>query len=168
MRTIFKIIGFVQIVLFCYNYFFVPQMCFSEIDGPSEVDHIREIDWHQQTEQEIFFGPVETMPRFPGCEEDLLSKRELKTCADQKLLDFVHSNTRYPKGKESAEGMVIVQFNIEKDGSITDQKIMKDVAPGFGEEVIRVIHLMPKFIPGTQNGKLVKMRFTLPVRFRLE
>ncbi len=118
--------------------------------------------------QEETFQVVEEMPRFPGCEEEPKKKRY--DCSTDKLLAFIYENIRYPEEakRDSVEGTVVVQYVIQKDGSITETRIAKSIGGGCDEEVLRVVGLMPKWEPGRQRGRAVRVRYTLPVKFRLE
>jgi TonB family protein len=115
------------------------------------------------------FKVVEEMPRFPGCEE-MADKNERNKCSQQKLLEFLFANVKFPKdaAEKGFEGLVVVKFVVEKDGSIHDADILKGVEGGCGEEVLRVVYTMPKWIPGKKDGKSVRTEFKLPVRFALE
>lgn len=120
-------------------------------------------------EEERIFKVVEQMPRFPGCEDKGLNKKERKICSDEKLVDFISRNIVYPEiaRKNGIEGRVILKFMVEKDGSITRVKVLREPGGGCGQEAERVIKMMPKFIPGMQRGKTVKIWFTMPVSFKL-
>ena len=103
-----------------------------------------------------FFGCIqETLPSFRGGEREL-SK-------------FIKSNLVYPQKAKSAgvEGQVFVEFYVEKDGSITVGRVLHGIGYGCDEEALRVIGLMPKWEPGTQSGKRVRVRHTLPITFVL-
>lgn len=88
------------------------------------------------------------------------------------LYAFLKANIQYPEEakKDSIEGRVFVQFVIEKDGSINPQtiRVLRDIGGGCGEKVKRVIQLMPRWIPGRQNGKVVRCNYNLPVTFKRE
>jgi TonB family protein len=104
-----------------------------------------------------FFGCIqETMPSFRG--------------GEQKLMEFIGNNVVYPKEAIEAgiEGRVFVEFYIEKDGTVTDGKVLKGIGYGCDEEALRVIGLMPKWSPGMQRGKAVRVRYTLPINFKLD
>ncbi len=122
----------------------------------------------EEPEEAPIFKIVEDMPRFAGC-ENVHKKEERNECSQQKLLEFIYSNIKYPElAKETRiEGVVVVQFVVEKDGSITDVKIMRDIGGGCGEEAVRVVKMMPKWIPGKQRGRPVRVLFNLPIRFKL-
>ena len=104
-------------------------------------------------QDEDYVITVEQMPEFKG-----------------DLLKFLSKKVRYPKSalENKIEGKVIVQFIIEKDGSISNVEIVKKAGWGMDEEAIRVIKLMPNWKPGKQNGKAVRVLFTLPINFKLK
>lgn len=105
----------------------------------------------------IFMGViVDLMPSFPG-----------GTAA---LMKFLSENVKYPEQaeKESIQGRVVCKFDVGEDGSISDITVAKSVDPLLDAEAVRVIELMPKWIPGKQNGQPSKASFTLPITFRLE
>ena len=98
---------------------------------------------------------IETMPEYPG--------------GMGELMKFMQRNVRYPKEaqEQGKQGRVVVQFVVEKDGSITDAKIAKSVDPQLDAEALRVVNAMPNWTPGKQRGKEVRTYFTIPVTFRL-
>lgn len=102
------------------------------------------------------FSVVEQMPEYPG--------------GMRAGLEFMARNLRYPTKAQEAgkQGCVIVQFVVRKDGSLSDFKVLRPVAPWLDAEAIRVISTMPKWKPGMQDGKPVSVKFTLPVTFMLE
>ena len=114
------------------------------------------------------FKVVEEAPTFPGC-EGVADKKERKSCADSKLMAFIYENIKYPPTarENNITGMVVVQFVVEPDGSISNIKALRDVGGGCGEEAIRVIKKMPRWNPGKQRGRPVRVMFTLPVKFKL-
>ena len=116
------------------------------------------------------FTFVEEMPRFPGCEDADLTKKEKKACADKALLEFLGTKINYPKMARAngIEGTVALQFVVEKTGQISDIKIVKEIGGGCGKEVVRVVNKMPNWIPGKQRGREVPVRYTLPVKFNLQ
>jgi protein TonB len=119
------------------------------------------------------FKIVEEMPRFPGCETAGLSIAEKKSCADRKLLEYLYSEINYPAmaRENNIEGMVVVGFVVNADGSITDIQVLRDIGAGCGEEAMRVVKKMnqlpEKWIPGKQRSVPVRVMFTLPIRFKL-
>lgn len=98
----------------------------------------------------------ETMPYFPGGQE--------------LLLKYLAVNIKYPASavKAKKQGRVIVTFIVQKDGSVTHAKIAKSIDPELDAEALRVVRGMPKWIPGTQFGKPVNVKYTLPVKFSLQ
>ena|GEM_PF-3510298 len=120
------------------------------------------------------FKVVETMPRFPGCEDEELSDKEKEDCAKQTMLEFIYSNLRYPAEarENNIDGMVVSQFLILKNGDIGQAQITRDIGSRCGNAVLWIINRMnytcDKWVPGSQRGEPVKVQYTLPVRFRLE
>ena len=123
--------------------------------------------------EEEIFKVVEQMPRFPGC-EDKKTDKERAECAKIKMLEYLYSNLKYPglARENGVEGQVVIQFVVEKDGSIKDIVILRDIGAGCGEAAQNVINSMnnmgQKWTPGKQRGRPVKVLFTLPVRFKIE
>ena len=105
---------------------------------------------------EKLFDVVEEMPSFPG--------------GDRKLMEYLSENIRYPEECEEicVQGRVIVSFIVEKDGSISNVKVAKSLDPLLDKEAVRVVSGMPKWIPGRQNGVAVRVRYIIPVTFRLQ
>lgn len=120
---------------------------------------------------EEIFKIVEVMPFFAGCEE-IEDKDERKICSDKNIITFINSNIRYPEGarKQGIEGTAVVRFVIGEDGKITTDKnsVLRDPGAGIGKEALRIVNIMPDWIPGKNEGKPVKVQFTLPIRFILE
>jgi TonB family protein len=120
------------------------------------------------------FKVVEEMPRFPGCEDQGLSGEELQKCANQKLLQYIYTNLKYPKEAREAgiQGRVVAEFIITKEGFIESVNILRSIGGGADEEVVRVIGSMnemeERWIPGKQRGKKVNVAFTIPVSFKLD
>ena len=102
------------------------------------------------------FDMVEQMPTFPGGQQELMS--------------YLGKNIKYPTiaQENGTQGRVIIQFVVERDGSITDVRVARGVDPYLDKEAVRVVKSMPKWIPGKQNGKAVRVKFTVPVMFRLQ
>ncbi len=138
------------------------------ISGCSKDEDMEAIEdsCHEDGVQEIF-TVVEQMPRFPGCEDMGLSNDELYDCASDKMLEFVYDNLEYPIEAfiNDIEGTVVIRFSVDTDGSVCNPKTLKTLDYGTAEEAIRVIRLMPDFIPGRQRGEPVKVYRNLPVRF---
>ena len=109
-----------------------------------------------EVEDDAIFVVAENAPEFPGGSDSLYA--------------YIARNIKYPETakKEKIEGRVFVTFVVEKDGRITGERILRDIGGGCGEEVLRVIRTMPKWKPGTQDGKPVRVQFNLPVAFELQ
>lgn len=107
-------------------------------------------------EENKVFEIVEQMPMFPG--------------GDAALMDYLRSNTHYPTvaAENGVQGRVVVGFVVERDGSITDVKVIRGVDPSLDKEATRVVKSMPKWNPGKQNGSAVRVKFQVPVTFRLQ
>ncbi|MDY4968068.1 MAG: TonB family protein [Prevotella sp.] len=107
-------------------------------------------------EENKVFDVVEQMPSFPG--------------GPSALMAYLSSHVKYPAVAEEngIQGRVTVQFVVEKDGSVTDVKTMKSVDPSLDREAERVVKSMPKWIPGKQNGSAVRVKYFVPVVFRLQ
>lgn len=101
------------------------------------------------------FEIVEQNPMFPG--------------GNEALMKWLSKNLKYPASAQEngIQGRVLVQFVVNKDGSIVEPKVLRSVDPALDKEALRVVSTMPKWQPGKQRGKTVRVRFTLPVTFRL-
>lgn len=110
----------------------------------------------ESSDDDEVFVIVEDSPEFPGGMDSLYA--------------FLGANIHYPAEakKDSIEGLVFVQFVVEKDGSIYNIRVLRDIGGGCGEEVVRVIKMMPKWQPAKQRGTPVRCQFNLPVKFSLE
>ena len=98
----------------------------------------------------------EEMPEFPG--------------GMQECMKWLGKNIKYPTTaqEKGIQGRVIVQFVVERDGSITEPKVVRGVDPDLDKEALRVISIMPNWKPGMQKGKAVRVKYTLPVAYRLQ
>ncbi len=121
---------------------------------------------------------VEEMPRFPGCEH-LDTTLEVKMeCAEASLINFMYSHIQYPfeARQNGNEGMVVLGFIVEKDGFISNPHVVKDIGGGCGDEALRVLNGMNNALaeakmrwrPGFKDGQPVRMKYNLPIRFRLD
>lgn len=110
----------------------------------------------EEPEEQTIFEVVENMPEFKGGQAALMS--------------YLAKNIKYPTiaQENGTQGRVIVQFVVNKDGSIVDAKVVRSVDPYLDKEALRVINSMPKWTPGMQRGKPVRVKFTVPVMFRLQ
>ncbi len=119
-------------------------------------------------EERDVFVAVEEMPRFGDCEES--GRGKLDDCSTQKLLAFLAEEIEYPTiARESnIVGRVIAEFVVEKDGKVRQVKILRDIGGGCGQETVRVLKKMPKWTPGHQQGKPVRVRYVVPVKYQLD
>ncbi len=102
------------------------------------------------------FDVVEQMPSFPG--------------GTSALMSYLNSNVKYPvvAQENGVQGRVVISFVVEKDGSITDVQVVKSVDPSLDREASRVVRSMPRWNPGKQNGQAVRVKYDVPVSFRLQ
>ena len=110
----------------------------------------------EEVEEQQIFQVVEEMPEFPG---------GMGEC-----MKFLSKNIKYPtiSQENGVQGRVIVQFVVNRDGSIVDPVVVRGVDPYLDKEALRVISTMPKWKPGKQRGKAVRVKYTVPVMFRLQ
>ncbi len=108
-----------------------------------------------QKNQKVF-DIVEQMPEYPG--------------GQAALFEYLSKNIKYPADaeKKKVEGKVFVTFVVDTDGKITDVSLMRKVFPSLDAEAIRVISAMPNWIPGKQKGRVVRVKYTVPIMFRLK
>ncbi len=136
-----------------------------EIDNELEIEdmeadentEIEQVDIQPQEEEEeiLNFYVIENKPKFPG--------------GQAAMFKYIAEHTKYPEiAKENGiTGKVYVQFVIGKDGKVTDVKVIRGVDPYLDKEAVRVVKSMPKWKPGSQRGKPVKVSFQLPINFTL-
>jgi protein TonB len=133
-----------------------------EIDIDVEADDNTEMeeyipleDEDEEIDEQEIFSIVESMPEFPG--------------GVKELYKFLNDNIRYPMMAKEAniQGVVYVNFLIESDGNITNIIVLRGIGGGCDDEAIRIVEIMPKWTPGKQRGKPVRVNFNLPVKFTL-
>ena len=119
-----------------------------EIAAPEPPKHV--------VEETKIFTVVEQMPLFPG--------------GDAALMGYLRDNIHYPTvaAENGVQGRVVVGFVVERDGSITDVNVLRSVDPSLDREAVRVVKSMPKWTPGKQNGSAVRVKYQVPVTFRLQ
>ncbi len=102
------------------------------------------------------FDVVEEMPQYPG--------------GMQAMITYLQENVTYPKDAQEKKisGRVLVTFIVEKDGSVSNVETVKSVFPSLDEEAVRIVKGMPNWKPGKQSGKVVRVKYTLPVSFSLK
>ena len=127
-----------------------------EADQETEVEEYIPVEEPEEEEEEAqIFTVVESMPTFPG--------------GDVARIKYLNANIKYPTiARESGiQGRVFVTFVVETDGRVTDVKILRGIGGGCDEEAVRVIKNMPKWVPGKQRGKAVRVQFNMPILFKL-
>ena len=129
------------------------------IKRPASIDEIQVVGYNsapKTEEQGEIFQVVEEQPMFPGGMEEMMK--------------FLQQNIKYPTEaqEQGKQGRVIVQFVVNKDGSISNDSVVRSVDPLLDAEALRVVRSMPNWKPGKQRGKEVRVRFTLPVMFHLK
>lgn len=119
-----------------------------EIAAPEPPKHV--------VEETKIFTVVEQMPMYPG--------------GDAALMGYLRDNIHYPTvaAENGVQGRVVVGFVVERDGSITDVKVLRSVDPSLDREAMRVVKSMPRWTPGKQNGSAVRVKYQVPVTFRLQ
>ena len=127
-----------------------------ELTGISEIIEEPEPPTVGEAPKQWMGDVVEQMPMFPG--------------GPEALFNYLSENITYPKECEDVcvQGRVVVTFVVEKDGSITNAEVVKSVYPPLDEEALRVVKDMPKWTPGMMNGEPTRVKYTVPVTFRLE
>lgn len=127
----------------------------TEIDEDTEVEFDLSLE-EEETEDAPVFFIVEQMPEFPG--------------GDVELRKYLGSAVKYPAiaQENGIQGRVYVQFVVATDGSVTQVKVARGVDPNLDKEAIRVVKSMPKWTPGKQRGKAVKVSYTVPINFVLQ
>lgn len=120
-----------------------------------DITEFETIQVEEEPEEEQPFMVVEDMPEFPG--------------GQAALLEYLRKNIKYPSicRENGIQGRVLIQFIVNKDGSIVDPEVVKSVNPYLDKEALRVISTMPSWKPGSQRGKPVRVKFTVPVNFKL-
>lgn len=113
------------------------------------------VEEEEESAQQIF-TVVEEMPKFPG--------------GDAELLKFIAKSIKYPviAQENGIQGRVICAFVVNQDGSVVDAEVLRGVDPSLDKEALRVIGTMPKWTPGKQRGKPVRVKYTVPITFRLQ
>lgn len=127
-------------------------------DASGEVLKLKEAVAQPEPKPEVekVFDVVEQMPSFPG--------------GPSALMEWLSNNVKYPvvAQENGVQGRVVVSFVVERDGSITDVKVVRGVDPSLDREASRVVRAMPRWIPGKQNGSAVRVKYNVPVAFRLQ
>ncbi|MDR0995010.1 MAG: TonB family protein [Tannerella sp.] len=111
----------------------------------------------EEEDKQPIFTVVEQMPEFPDG-------------GNEGLLKWIFNHLKYPviAQENGIQGRVTVQFTVNRDGSVVDVSVMRGVDPSLDKEAVRVVKMLPKFKPGMQRGKPVRVRYTVPVTFKLQ
>ena len=117
---------------------------------------ISSLKYSEDAIDDVIYRSVEQMPTFPG--------------GEKALIDYLNANIQYPvtAKEQDIEGKVIVQFVVEKDGSVEDVKVIRSVNEDLDQEAIRVCKTLKGLIPGRQNGHPVRVWYTMPIIFKLK
>ena len=128
-----------------------------ETNQAVEIKYVPVAVEEEEPEEQTIFEAVEQMPEFPNG-------------GMAGLMQYLSKNIKYPTiaQENGTQGRVTVQFVVNRDGSIVDAKVLRGVDPYLDKEAIRVISSMPKWKPGMQRGKAVRVKYTVPVMFRLQ
>ena len=126
------------------------------VNEPYKVVWVPPVVETKEVEEDVIHVSVEVMPEFPG--------------GMDKLLQFINDNMKYPTKAqtEGMQGKVIVQFIIDEDGYIIEPNIVRSVESSLDNEALRLIKMLPQWRPGTLKGKAVKVKYTVPVAFKLK
>lgn len=113
------------------------------------------IEEEEEEDEQVIFQVVENDPEFPG--------------GIEALMKYLQQNIKYPQlaRENNITGKVYVTFVVERDGSVTGVRVLRDIGGGCGQEAVRVVKSMPKWTPGKQRGKAVRVQYNLPVNFSL-
>jgi periplasmic protein TonB len=128
-----------------------------DVDQTTQIEaYIPPVFEEEQVQEQEIFIVVEDPPSFPG--------------GDEARIRFLSENIRYPQmARESGiQGTVFVTFVVERDGSVTDVRVLRGIGGGCDEEAIRVIQAMPRWNAGKQRGRPVRVQFNMPIRFTLQ
>lgn len=153
---------------------------------PPEVEQLKDIDISTKTQEGVEGGtpeglddkepapPPSVVEEAPAEKPDevfkVVEQQPQYPDGEAAMLKFIYDNIKYPAvaRDNGVEGTVYVRFVVEKDGSITDVQVVRDIGGGCGEEAMRVVKKFPKWNPGKQRGRPVRVQFNLPVKFKLE
>lgn len=127
-----------------------------ETGAAVEVKYVPVVIEEEEPEEQTIFEVVENMPEFPG--------------GQAALMQFLSKNIKYPTiaQENGTQGRVIIQFVVNRDGTVVDPVVVRSVDPYLDKEALRVVGTMPKWKPGMQRGKAVRVKYTVPVMFRLQ
>lgn len=128
-----------------------------DLKEPVEIGYVPVfVEDENEPVEDVIFAVAEKMPEFPG--------------GSGALFQYLSKNIKYPvvPREQGIQGRVIVQFVVDRDGTITDPVVVRSVDPYLDKEALRVIKSMPKWKPGIQGSKAVRVKYTVPVTFKLQ
>lgn len=133
------------------------------------------LSWYVAAQADTtIYQVVGEMPRFPACEQLDTTITVKQACANQAMLQYVYQRVLYPQEavEQDIEGTAVVSFVVEKDGRISQPKVVRDLGGGTGIAALGVVLRMQeediRWVPGKQDGEVVRVKFNLPVRFRIQ
>ncbi|MEM9848503.1 MAG: TonB family protein [Bacteroidota bacterium] len=139
--------------------------------GTYKKDELIESETYLAEEKEIF-RVVEEMPyvKSEACEDYADNELQFKECSERALLTSLYQSIRYPEiaRQNGLEGMALVQFTVEKDGSMSDIEVLRGLCEAITMECLNAVENIPEWMPGKQAGEPVRVRFTLPIRYKLQ
>lgn len=144
-------------LLFAISALVLSVIVFASVGANAQNKKVKKAQTHKDTTaDDKVYEVCEQMPIYEG--------------GDVALLKYLTDSVKYPElaKKHGAQGRVIIGFIVEKDGSLTDVKVLRAVDRALDAEALRVVKGMPKWIPGSQNGQHVRVKYNVPVPFRLE
>ena len=131
-------------------------LCAGFISLQAQTDNTKSNNnYPEVTVEDEIFVVVEKMPEFPG--------------GNEAMAQYITDNIKYPQKakRKKISGKVFVSFIVEKDGSVSNVEVIRGIGGGCDEEAIRVVSNMPKWEPGTQRGKPVRVKYILPLNFKI-
>jgi len=139
-------------------------------NAPAKVDKNDEKSTSSKAEDMV--DPIEVLPRFPACEDQDLGRSEMEECAKTAMLTYIYTNLEYPEQtkKNGIEGRSIIQFQIDIDGAMKNVKLIRGFEEECDEAALKVVKKMQSefiWVPGKQRGRIVKVQYTLPIKFKL-
>lgn len=145
----------------------------NEEKSPEEIAADLKLKREQAIKDSVYLKP-DVQARFPGCEDKDLNETELRMCSERAMLSYIYGQLKYPAEarKKGIEGMVVIQYTVDKDGTLDDIRIARDLGSGCGEESLRVVRSMnampERWVPGMKDGEVVKVLYNMPIKFKLE
>jgi TonB family protein len=138
------------------------------LDNEEEIE-----DVNYEEEEDIYEAPImtraEIMPVFPGECQEIANAKEQDKCTQGKIINFVQSNAKYPQiaTENGFQGKVFLTFIIDENGKVGNVEILKGIHKSLDDSAIKAVMALPKFTPASQRDKPVKLKYTIPVNFKL-